>query len=58
MMAAFGPDEIKERFIAFDTICDATQVSDEGMDLMCDRARLVCSAGWGERGGVWGGCGK
>ena len=27
MMAAYGPENIKERFAAFDTICDATQVS-------------------------------
>ena len=27
MMAAFGPENIKSRFAAFNTICDATQVA-------------------------------
>ncbi|KAL3915385.1 MAG: hypothetical protein SGPRY_007241 [Prymnesium sp.] len=36
MMAAFGPDEIKERFIAFDTICDATQVRQDAIAEMTE----------------------
>jgi len=31
MMAAYGPEEIKDRFAAFDTICDATQVRQDAI---------------------------
>merc|ERR1719224_23777 len=31
MMVAFGPENIKENFIAFDTICDATQVRQDAI---------------------------
>ena len=38
MMAAFGPENIKERFAAFDTICDATQVRQDAVDEMSKEA--------------------
>jgi len=31
MMAAYGPEDIKDRFAAFDTICDATQVRQDAI---------------------------
>jgi 4-hydroxy-3-methylbut-2-enyl diphosphate reductase len=34
MMAAFGAENIKERFAAFDTICDATQVRQDAITEM------------------------
>jgi len=38
MMAAFGAENIKENFIAFDTICDATQVRQDAILEMSDEA--------------------
>ena len=37
MMAAFGPENIKAHFAAFNTICDATQVR----LLSCSKVRLL-----------------
>ena len=36
MMAAFGPENVKERFAAFDTICDATQVRQDAITEMSE----------------------
>jgi len=38
MMAAFGPENIKEHFAAFDTICDATQVRQDAVTEMSEEA--------------------
>jgi len=38
MMAAYGPENIKERFAAFDTICDATQVRQDAVLEMSEAA--------------------
>lgn len=38
MMQAFGPENIKENFAAFDTICDATQVRQDAITEMTDAA--------------------
>lgn len=38
MMAAYGPDNIKNHFAAFDTICDATQVRQDAVNEMSDQA--------------------
>jgi len=37
MMAAFGPEKVKEHFAAFDTICDATQVRQDAVQEMSER---------------------
>ena len=34
MMSAFGPENVKEHFAAFDTICDATQVRQDAISEM------------------------
>merc|ERR1719231_2040575 len=36
MMAAYGAENINERFAAFDTICDATQVRQDAITEMSD----------------------
>ena len=36
MMQAYGAEEIKERFAAFDTICDATQVRQDAISEMTE----------------------
>ena len=36
MMAAYGAENIKERFAAFDTICDATQVRQDAITEMSE----------------------
>jgi 4-hydroxy-3-methylbut-2-enyl diphosphate reductase len=41
MMQAFGPEEMKERFMAFDTICDATQERQDAITDMCDDAKAA-----------------
>jgi len=38
MMAAYGPENIKEHFAAFDTICDATQVRQDAVTEMAAEA--------------------
>jgi len=38
MMAAYGPETIKETFAAFDTICDATQVRQDAISEMSAEA--------------------
>jgi len=38
MISAFGPEDIKQRFAAFDTICDATQVRQDAILEMADQA--------------------
>jgi 4-hydroxy-3-methylbut-2-enyl diphosphate reductase len=38
MMAAYGPENIKEHFAAFDTICDATQVRQDAVTAMTEEA--------------------
>merc|ERR1719398_540687 len=38
MLAAFGPEKLKENFIAFDTICDATQVRQDAISEMAEAA--------------------
>ena len=38
MMAAFGPENVKQHFAAFDTICDATQVRQDAVNEMSDSA--------------------
>merc|ERR1719409_443785 len=36
MMAKYGPENVKERFAAFDTICDATQVRQDAITEMTE----------------------
>ena len=38
MMQAFGPENIKQHFAAFDTICDATQVRQDAVNELSDMA--------------------
>ena len=38
MMAAFGPENVKQHFAAFDTICDATQVRQDAVLEMSEKA--------------------
>jgi 4-hydroxy-3-methylbut-2-enyl diphosphate reductase len=38
MMNKYGPEEMKERFAAFDTICDATQERQDAVREMCEDA--------------------
>ena len=38
MMQAYGPENVKEHFAAFDTICDATQVRQDAVQEMAERA--------------------
>jgi len=39
MMAAHGPEKIKEHFAAFDTICDATQVRQDAVSELTDASQ-------------------
>jgi len=36
VMKKFGPDKINDHYYEFDTICDATQVRQDAVDLLCD----------------------
>merc|ERR1711869_92707 len=44
MMAAFGSENVKQHFAAFDTICDATQVRQDAVNELSDQA-LAGAAG-------------
>ena len=52
MMAAFGPENLKDNFIAFDTICDATQVRQDAISEMSESAEeqgldfILVVGGW------------
>merc|ERR1712167_17655 len=36
MIAAFGPEELNDRYYEFDTICDATQVRQDAVSELCE----------------------
>jgi len=50
MIAAYGPDNIKDRFAAFDTICDATQVRQDAItelsEAEADLDFILVVGGW------------